>query len=281
MTARRETAPALCWESTRSQGHVAGRAESYCMTAGQSTGDRRLPTSSTFAPSGSRKRPSCTSAFRWLRTLGADLLRLAADAEDECLEVGIPAGCSSHPLPLRAAPNSVTGSLCDHMALRGPASPLWSALSASVRRGSTDAKKASVCLISPSSRRSHRGLTADSRRRSLPRSHHHRGCTPSPPEGRPRTLYDRQRRPESKSGDQRATEPRADITLIPIIVRASRTSGTRIPFPEQATPSPSCIACDRMRARTTGVTEAAKRQAAMVTGAPGRVSQCISCEAWS
>src|SRR5918995_2418123 len=51
---------------------------------------------------------------------------------------------SVQPLPIITAPKSVTGSLCDQMALRGAASPLWSAVSASVRRGRTDPRKSSV-----------------------------------------------------------------------------------------------------------------------------------------
>jgi hypothetical protein len=36
--------------------------------------------------------------------------------------------------------------LCDQMAMRGAASPLWRAVSASVTRGSTDPRKSSVSL---------------------------------------------------------------------------------------------------------------------------------------
>ena len=34
---------------------------------------------------------------------------------------------SSHPAVVTAAPNNVTGSLCDHMAIRSVESPLWRA----------------------------------------------------------------------------------------------------------------------------------------------------------
>ena len=37
---------------------------------------------------------------------------------------------SAHPIGLKAAPNTVTGSVCDHISKRGPASPLCSADSA-------------------------------------------------------------------------------------------------------------------------------------------------------
>jgi hypothetical protein len=48
-----------------------------------------------------------------------------------------------------AAPNKVTGSLRDHIAIRGPASPLWMAISASVSRGIVAARNFSVSLMIP------------------------------------------------------------------------------------------------------------------------------------
>src|ERR1700719_4423758 len=50
---------------------------------------------------------------------------------------------SSHPVFVVTAPNNVTGSSCDHIAARGLASPLWSAVSAVFKRGIVDDKNAS------------------------------------------------------------------------------------------------------------------------------------------
>jgi len=48
-----------------------------------------------------------------------------------------------------AAPNSVSGSARDHMAARGPQSPLCRAISASVIRGLIVARNCSVSVIGP------------------------------------------------------------------------------------------------------------------------------------
>jgi len=56
---------------------------------------------------------------------------------------------SPHPRPDIAAPNSVSGSARDHIALRGPESPLCSAISASVIRGPIVARNCSVSVIDP------------------------------------------------------------------------------------------------------------------------------------
>jgi uncharacterized protein (DUF983 family) len=54
---------------------------------------------------------------------------------------------SAHPAPLKAAPNSVTGSLCDHIPIRGPASPLCKAISTSFSRGMAAARNSSVSVV--------------------------------------------------------------------------------------------------------------------------------------
>src|SRR6266540_1363332 len=57
---------------------------------------------------------------------------------------------SAQPVPLSAAPSSVTGEVRDHIALRGAASPLCKEVSASRYRGMVAARKSSVSLISSS-----------------------------------------------------------------------------------------------------------------------------------
>ena len=51
---------------------------------------------------------------------------------------------SAQPKPPMTPPNKVTDSSWDHIAMRGPASPWWSAVSAWRSRGSVVARKASV-----------------------------------------------------------------------------------------------------------------------------------------
>ena len=57
---------------------------------------------------------------------------------------------SSHPRPLVAAPNRVTGSLVDHIASRGCGSPLWSARSSVTSRGWISARKSSTSVMAAS-----------------------------------------------------------------------------------------------------------------------------------
>src|SRR3954447_14570976 len=56
---------------------------------------------------------------------------------------------SAHPTGLKTAPKTVTGSVCDHIAKRGPASPLCSAVSASWIRGIISPRNCAVSLIGP------------------------------------------------------------------------------------------------------------------------------------
>src|SRR4051812_44613098 len=53
----------------------------------------------------------------------------------------------SHPLVVTAAPNSVTGSVCDHMAILWLASPEWRAVSAAFSCGSVASRKVSSSFI--------------------------------------------------------------------------------------------------------------------------------------
>src|SRR5215207_2328364 len=53
---------------------------------------------------------------------------------------------SAHPFPENFAPNSVTGSFCDHRASRGSTSPAWIALSAATCFGSISARKSSTAV---------------------------------------------------------------------------------------------------------------------------------------
>jgi len=58
---------------------------------------------------------------------------------------------ASHPVFVLSAPNSVTGSFGDHIAVRGAAFPLWIAVSANTWREIVEARKSSSSLTPPTS----------------------------------------------------------------------------------------------------------------------------------
>src|SRR5262249_22200316 len=90
----------------------------------------------------------CSKATRYARSplapAATTSISKEAQSENRDASQSNVASICGHPMVVTAAPNSVTGSVVDHGALRGPASPLWSAVSAAVRRGSIDARTSSV-----------------------------------------------------------------------------------------------------------------------------------------
>lgn len=75
-----------------------------------------------------------------------DLVPVGGAVGEKCSELLEDRADLSPPFPFKAAPNRVTGSWWDHMAIRGPASPLWRAISASFSRGMVSVRKAATSV---------------------------------------------------------------------------------------------------------------------------------------